>query len=154
MRFIAVIGFTLAVVIFSATTSLQQASASEQNILQPPPEPVYEVDPGERPGFILSPGYWRWNGTHHVWVRSRWIPARPGYSWIPDRWEQQGNEWHFSAGHWQPNDAVAVVTEDEEVVAEPEETKPVAKGKPQPRNHHRKKIDYSDTTKWPRVIHH
>ncbi len=66
----------------------------------PPPEPISELDIGERPNFILSPGYWMWNGKNHVWQHSRWVEKREGYVWVPDQWQQRGNKWHLAPGHW------------------------------------------------------
>ena len=28
-------------------------------------------------------------------------PARVGYVWAPDRWEQRGSHWHHEMGHWE-----------------------------------------------------
>jgi len=70
----------------------------------PPPRRV-EVIPPPREGFVWAPGYWNWDGGNHVWVGGRWIAARPGYYYVPERWEEhaeaRGHHWHFQPGHWE-----------------------------------------------------
>jgi YXWGXW repeat-containing protein len=65
----------------------------------PPPAQV-EVVPAPRAGFVWAPGYWRWDGGHHVWVGGRWMHERVGYHWVPEAWVQVGPHWHFQRGHW------------------------------------------------------
>ena len=67
----------------------------------PPPPAVVEVPP-PRHGFIWAPGYWGWDGHHHVWRDGRWLQAREGQHWIPDRWTpREGGHWHYERGHWE-----------------------------------------------------
>jgi hypothetical protein len=106
-----------------------------------PPEPIYEVDPGERDGYIRSPGYWRWNGDRHVWVAGRWIPERAGHIWVQDQWQQRGEKWHFITGHW---------VKDESYVADEEDKTAISKSKKKKIYKPRVKIDYNDTTQYPR----
>src|ERR1700690_145315 len=51
-----------------------------------PPPPRVEVVPPLRAGFVWAPGYWNWDHGRHVWMEGRWIEARRGQSWVPDRW--------------------------------------------------------------------
>jgi hypothetical protein len=71
------------------------------NIVLAPPAPQHEVVPAMQPGYVWAPGYWGWNGDHHVWVRGRTITQREGYRWEPDRWDQRDHGYYRTAGHWQ-----------------------------------------------------
>jgi hypothetical protein len=65
-----------------------------------PPAPIVEVVPDPRPGYVWAPGYWNWNGSHHVWAKGHWIRERHGYAWNPDHWEQHGDRWQLHRGYW------------------------------------------------------
>jgi hypothetical protein len=41
-------------------------------VRQAPPVEIAEEVPPSRPGFIWATGFWRWNGSRHVWVRGHW----------------------------------------------------------------------------------
>lgn len=121
----------------------------------PPSDPVYEVKPGNRAGHYLAPGYWRWEGTRHIWTPSRWVPDRPGYSWVPDGWEQRGNKWHFVKGYWA--DPVTGEEAPEETTAS---SKPSANAKADTAKSKKKtakrprKPDYNNTRVWPTIGRH
>lgn len=67
-----------------------------------PPPPRVVVLPPPRHDSVWSPGYWAWDGRHHVWVEGRWIHARAGYRWIPERWDERDHRrYHFEPGHWE-----------------------------------------------------
>ena len=66
----------------------------------PPPAPVYEAVPVPRPGYVWSPGYWRWDGGRHVWSPGYWMAERRGYHWVPDRWAHADHGWRHERGHW------------------------------------------------------
>jgi hypothetical protein len=72
---VSVAALALVVLIVPATNP---ASAAVIVGVAPPPVRV-EVVPRARVGYIWTPGYWRWNGHHHVWVGGYWLPARPGW---------------------------------------------------------------------------
>jgi hypothetical protein len=65
-----------------------------------PPPPVVEVEPPPRPGYAWAPGYWDWDGHHHVWRKAHWVRARPGYVWEPPHWEERHGRWFFVPGRW------------------------------------------------------
>ena len=65
----------------------------------PPPAPRFERVV-VRPGYVWSPGYWRWSGVRHVWVGGYWVPARPGYRYVGATWVNVGPSWRFRPGHW------------------------------------------------------
>lgn len=87
----------------SVMVPLSQAQAQAYvgvRIGQPPP-PRYEVVPPPRYGYAWAPGYWRWNGYRHVWVRGTWMRARPGYRYVPPRWERgPRGDWQMRPYRW------------------------------------------------------
>lgn len=131
----------------------------------PPEEPIYEVDPGERPGYIWNKGFWGWNGKRHVWQPGHWIKERPGYVWVCDTWAQRGTRWRLYPGHWEADNADDNETDD--AVSEPvaevtHEPSPVSPVVPKPSNGKnllhagkpRRGPNYHDTRQWPRIVHH
>jgi hypothetical protein len=77
------------------------------NIGGPPPAPIYEAVPVARSGYVWAPGYWRWENSRHIWAPGRYLAERPGYHFIPDRWERytdSGHErWRYHASSWDRN---------------------------------------------------
>jgi hypothetical protein len=65
-----------------------------------PPAPRVFVAPAPRPGWIWSPGYWRWNGGAYVWVGGIWLAERPGFRFAPAAWERFPGGWRFVPGGW------------------------------------------------------
>jgi hypothetical protein len=65
-----------------------------------PPAPRVLVVPPPRPGFVWAPGYWRWDGYHHVWMEGRWLPERRGFHWVPEAWVPHHGHYRFVPGHW------------------------------------------------------
>ncbi len=67
----------------------------------PPPAPIVEVvPPAPAVGYIWIEGFWGWVGGRHVWQRGYWAPPRPGYRYVPRRWEPVAGGWHERGGHW------------------------------------------------------
>lgn len=64
-----------------------------------PPAPRYERV-RVRPGYVWTPGYWRWNGRAHYWVGGSYVPARRGYVYVAPRWNPHRQAWRFNEGHW------------------------------------------------------
>lgn len=141
-----------------------QAKTAAQAPIPAPPEPVFEVEPGERPGYTWSPGYWQWNGARHVWTSGQWIANRPGYTWMPNGWERRGDTWRFARGHWEKSSEEAV---EEEETAENEPTisgsKAVATGSParmgsetpkKPVKRHKTTPNYRNERLYPPVTQH
>jgi len=85
-----------------ATPALAQFNVSI-NVGAPPPPPRHEVYEEPRPGYVLLPGYWFWDGHQHRWAEHRWAEARPGHHWEAERWEQHGNKHRFKPGRWEPD---------------------------------------------------
>jgi hypothetical protein len=67
----------------------------------PPPAPIYEPVPATRVGFIWAPGYWYWEGGHHVWAHGRWLAERRGYRWMHDHWVHHEDGYRRELGHWE-----------------------------------------------------
>ena len=66
-----------------------------------PPAPYVEVVPAiPFAGAIWIGGYWGWRGGRHYWAPGRWEAPRPGYSWRPHAWVNQGGRWHLHGGGW------------------------------------------------------
>jgi len=67
-----------------------------------PPAPIVEVQPSMPfAGAVWMPGYWHWNGAHHVWVGGRYSAGRVGYTWEPHHWERgPGGHWRMAQGRW------------------------------------------------------
>lgn len=66
-----------------------------------PPEPRYERVPRARPGYVWTPGYWKWRNDRHVWVRGSWVRARAGYVYEAPRWIERNGQWYMQEGSWQ-----------------------------------------------------
>ena len=46
-------------------------------------------------------GYWRWNGSAHVWVAGGWhVPPRHGAVWVGGHWRKVPGGWDWVPGHW------------------------------------------------------
>jgi len=67
----------------------------------PPPPYAEYIGPPPVVGQIWINGYWNWVGGRHAWVGGHWeAPPRPGYRWVPHRWQQDGRGWRMHQGHW------------------------------------------------------
>lgn len=95
----ALIAGALCLGVFAAP-ALAQVNVSIDLGLAPPP-PRYEPYEEPRPGFVLLPGYWFWDGHQHRWADRRWTEARPGKHWQAERWETRGKKHHFQPGRWE-----------------------------------------------------
>ena len=91
------------------------APAAPTVVYQPPPEPAQPIEVEAAPpapiaevqpaapfgGAVWIPGYWQWNGHHHVWVGGHWSAPRAGWVWEPHKWEHgPRGRWHHVPGHW------------------------------------------------------
>ena len=84
-----------------AAASAEARTFVDLDINVAPPAPRYERVV-VRPGYVWTPGYWRWDGHgHHVWVGGIYVRERPGHHWVPAHWVQgPRGGWHFVGGHW------------------------------------------------------
>ena len=88
-----------------ATAPFTPAAAQVNIILgSPPPAPVYEVVPAQRPGYVWTPGAYRMANNQYVWHPGTWQAARQGYRYVPDTWERtqvNGREqWAYRPSRW------------------------------------------------------
>jgi hypothetical protein len=78
-------------------------ATGEVLVTQAPPSPRVEVQtvaPG--PGYIWTPGYWRWTGADYVWVGGSWVVRpRPTAVYARGHWERRPGGWVWIGGHWQ-----------------------------------------------------
>lgn len=67
-----------------------------------PPAPVVEtVVAVPRPGFVWTPGFYRWTGREYVWVAGRYVaPPRPRVAWVPGHWTLATRGWFWVGGTW------------------------------------------------------
>jgi hypothetical protein len=90
-----------AVALSTAIVSLPTTARTFVEIQVAPPPPQVEVVPPPRLNYQWAPGYWRWNGRRHVWIRGVWVPVRRGFHWEPAVWVQgPSGRWHLVPGHW------------------------------------------------------
>lgn len=102
LTILAVAG-TLAVTT-ATTASLTPAAAQVTITFGSPPPPRYEIVPAPRVGYIWAPGQWRWVDSRYVWHAGAWYRERPGYRYVPARWDHrfvEGREqWHYYGSRW------------------------------------------------------
>lgn len=101
---------TLAAAALFSTATMATApftpAAAQVNIIfgSPPPPPVYEVVPQQRPGYVWGPGHYRLANNQYVWNPGSWQAARQGYRYVPDTWERtqiNGREqWAYRPSRW------------------------------------------------------
>jgi len=65
-----------------------------------PPVPRFESVPVPRRGYVWVPGYWNWNGHHHIWLAGHWEAERYGYQYQPAVWVREGDAWRLDQGGW------------------------------------------------------
>ncbi|MBV8841626.1 MAG: YXWGXW repeat-containing protein [Bryobacterales bacterium] len=67
----------------------------------PPPRSTAVIGRPPGPGFVWTPGFYRWSGRNYVWVGGRWRrPPRRGAVWMPPVWRPGPGGWTFVAGRW------------------------------------------------------
>jgi hypothetical protein len=95
---------------FAATAFLAAAPAANAQVhgaivvRQAPPAPRFEETPPPRRGYQWVPGYWAWQGRHHVWHEGTWVRARPGYAYRHPEWSQRNGSWQYRPGQWERGD--------------------------------------------------
>ncbi len=69
----------------------------------PPPLPVYAQPVIPAPGYIWTPGYWRWNAADgdYYWIPGTWVTAPyVGALWTPGYWGWGGGAYAWHGGYW------------------------------------------------------
>jgi hypothetical protein len=70
----------------------------------PPPDPIVEVVPAPRSGYVWIGGYWFWSGGRYAWVRGHFVVPPSGYErarWVEPRWEHGSRGWEHYQGHFE-----------------------------------------------------
>jgi hypothetical protein len=91
---------TLTLALLGPLAMVSLARAAVVDIEVAPPEPRVVVAPPPRPGFVWAPGYYRYDGHHHVWTDGHFIRERPGFHWEADRWVHHEGRYRYEPGHW------------------------------------------------------
>jgi WXXGXW repeat (2 copies) len=83
-------------------TSAPASYAAELVVKVAPPALRVEVVPrSPGAGYAWRPGYWRWNGYHHVWTGGVYLRRpHPGAEWTAGRWEDRPGGHVWIGGHW------------------------------------------------------
>src|SRR5262249_8949660 len=92
-------------------------------VTKPPPEPVEETPPEEKPAghnLVWLPRYWgRDEGAaDSVWTGGFWRAGPPGRTWVPGEWTKVRGGYQWVAGYWA--DAKSVEEESEYLPEPPE----------------------------------
>jgi hypothetical protein len=82
------------------------AKAVEIEIDAPPPPPPFDLEgpPPPRPGYVIEPGHYEWDGSRYVWREYRYLKEREGRRYEPPVIEKRGERWHYRSGHWDDED--------------------------------------------------
>lgn len=64
----------------------------------PPPPRVENVL--ARPGFVWVPGRWDWRAGQWAWVAGHWERERANQMWIAGSWQLEGGHYVWIEGHW------------------------------------------------------
>jgi hypothetical protein len=92
-------------IVFGSLSIASEACASPHGrvyVRVGPPAPVVErviVAPG--PGYVWTPGYYRWDGRSYLWVPGRHVLApRRNAVWVSGRWVRDRQGWYWVEGRW------------------------------------------------------
>jgi WXXGXW repeat (2 copies) len=88
--------------VFAAALMIPAADAADVFVRVGPPRPPREVvvaRPG--PGYVWTPGYYRWAGARYVWAPGYWaLPPRPHAVWVPGNWRPRHGGYVWVGGYW------------------------------------------------------
>jgi hypothetical protein len=80
-----------------------RAAVSVSINIAPPPLPVYVQPEIPAPGYLWTPGYWRWDpaGADYFWVPGTWMsPPAVGLLWTPGYWGWGNGGYFWHTGYW------------------------------------------------------
>jgi hypothetical protein len=85
-----------------ATPLAAQADNVRFNVQIGPPAPVVEHF-APRHGYVVVPGYYRYDSGHHkhVWVKGHYERERHGYRYVAPEWQERDGRYGLRAGHWE-----------------------------------------------------
>lgn len=74
-------------------------------MVKPPPEPIEEMPPEEKPegeNVTWIPGYWAWDDERkdYLWISGTWRALPPGRAWIAGYWAQTAQGYQWTSGYW------------------------------------------------------
>lgn len=74
-------------------------------VAPPPPEPIEEIPPEERPegdDVAWIPGYWGWDDerSDFLWISGTWRALPPGRAWVAGYWRESGQGHQWISGYW------------------------------------------------------
>src|ERR1700754_2080888 len=90
----AAFGLVTPRLVIAAAAIPDASTVAPAPVVEKPLTPAANDTPGEQPTpqHVWVPGHWRWSEGAYVWESGRWeIPPTANVSWVPPRWEQQGN---------------------------------------------------------------
>ena len=99
--------FSAALAFAASMPIAAHAAVSISVNIAPPPLPVYAQPLIPGPGYLWTPGYWRWTAVEadYFWVPGTWVlPPTVGVLWTPGYWGWAGGggyAWH--GGYWGPH---------------------------------------------------
>ena len=95
------IALVLAAASFGALVPVA-ANAQQYTVIRiAPPEPMQEVAPQARHGYVWAPGYYDYRNDQYAWQQGSWVRERAGYDWQEPRWVERNGEWRRVGGDWQ-----------------------------------------------------
>jgi hypothetical protein len=94
----------LAIAVASALVAPLAVQAATVIVIDaaPPPPPVFEQMP-VRQGYIITPGYYRYDADHRdpTWVKGDYLAERRGEHYVASEWRAQDGRYHFNEGRWE-----------------------------------------------------
>ena len=84
-----------------ATPIAANARADVYINVAPPVPPVY-APLRPRAGYVVVPGYYRYDNVRHrhIWVKESYARARRGEHYVGPTWHEANGRYHFKQGHW------------------------------------------------------
>jgi hypothetical protein len=77
----------------------EDAAASDEYPKDAPPPPQNETS-APKPGFLWIPGKWEWRKTKYEWIAGHYERERAGKKWRAGRWDKDGDRYKYVEGDW------------------------------------------------------
>lgn len=113
--------FILSAVLSSLMLAPVAASAQQVLTNMAPPAPIVENQPAAPgPNHTWVGGYWSWNGNQYGWTAGHWEPTpAAAQGWEAPQWEHEGQGYRFRPGRWRGRNNVPVNVQQGVVVGTP-----------------------------------